>query len=185
MTTVIARDTSLAKPVLSSLYAAAPYRSKRLKTHHFTRSQRSASSASPDEMAHFARLSNKWWDEDGEFGLLHRMNPSRVQFLYERLVSTDESYAHLSRGWFLENREVLDVGCGGGVFTEVGPALKCDALINAHRIDTSPTGRSGHWCGRSSPKHTSSPTARKTGYSADGWPAQLPIDPRRTAHSGT
>jgi hypothetical protein len=64
------------------------------------------SSVSEAEIAHFSRLSSRWWDESGEFGLLHRMNPARVRFLR-------------SREPVLKGKRVLDVGCGGGLFSEV------------------------------------------------------------------
>ncbi|KAJ9479503.1 Ubiquinone biosynthesis O-methyltransferase, mitochondrial [Pseudozyma hubeiensis] len=43
------------------------------------------SSVHASEIEHFSRLSSKWWDEHGEFGLLHAMNPARIQFLREKL----------------------------------------------------------------------------------------------------
>ncbi|SPO23630.1 related to COQ3 - enzyme of ubiquinone (coenzyme Q) biosynthesis [Ustilago trichophora] len=45
----------------------------------------SPSSVHASEIEHFSRLSSKWWDEHGEFGLLHAMNPARIQFLREKL----------------------------------------------------------------------------------------------------
>lgn len=97
---------------------------KRLKLTHLPSygSKRLLTSASPEEMAHFAKLSTQWWNESGEFGLLHRMNTARVQFLKERLRSSDETYDTGSEddiGHILKSREVLDVGCGGGIFSEV------------------------------------------------------------------
>ena len=46
-----------------------------------------ASTVNADEIAHFSRLSSLWWDERGEFGMLHKMNPVRMQFIKEKLVS--------------------------------------------------------------------------------------------------
>ena len=45
------------------------------------------STVNPGEVAHFSKLSSLWWDEHGEFAQLHRMNPIRVQFMKEKLVS--------------------------------------------------------------------------------------------------
>ena len=45
------------------------------------------STVNAEEVAHFSRLSSFWWDEKGEFGQLHKMNPVRVQFIREKLVS--------------------------------------------------------------------------------------------------
>lgn len=91
-----------------------------------------ASSVRGSEIEHFSRLSSEWWNEKGEFGLLHTMNPSRVQFIrkkitevaqYEdavraRLEGRDGSDAPLPTR-FLDGKDVIDVGCGGGLLTEV------------------------------------------------------------------
>lgn len=86
-----------------------------------------------DEIAHFSRLSSQWWDEKGEFGLLHRMNPPRMQFVREKLQKgkqDDQGWSYKTRndvglgegkasGKWLAGLDVLDVGCGGGLLTEV------------------------------------------------------------------
>ena len=46
----------------------------------------STSSVNPEEIAHFSRLSQLWWDERGEFGLLHKMNPVRMEFVRQKVV---------------------------------------------------------------------------------------------------
>ncbi len=43
-----------------------------------------------------------WWDLEGEFKPLHRINPLRLGYIAER-----------SGGLF--GKKVLDVGCGGGI----------------------------------------------------------------------
>ena len=45
------------------------------------------STINSDEIAHFSKLSALWWDEQGEFQMLHRMNPVRMRFVREKLVS--------------------------------------------------------------------------------------------------
>ena len=52
----------------------------------FSSSSNSHSTVNQDEIAHFSRLSSLWWDERGEFGMLHKMNPVRMQFIREKLV---------------------------------------------------------------------------------------------------
>jgi 2-polyprenyl-6-hydroxyphenyl methylase/3-demethylubiquinone-9 3-methyltransferase len=95
----------------------------------------SNSSINPDEIAHFSRLSSQWWDEsDGaEFALLHRMNPVRVQWILEKLEEARKDDAKdewtdwrspakvqaPKLGRQLEGMSVLDVGCGGGLLSEV------------------------------------------------------------------
>ena len=77
-----------------------------------------------DEIAHFSKLSSRWWDEQGECKLLHRMNPVRMQYVLDKLreVQQDEDDASPRYGTHaraLSGLDVLDVGCGGGLMSEV------------------------------------------------------------------
>lgn len=101
-------------------------------------SSSSFTSINPSEIAHFSRLSSQWWDEKGEFALLHRMNGPRMEFVREKIErgrmddkgwswkqrihgdgSSEENGSKAGRGRWLEGMNVLDVGCGGGLLTEV------------------------------------------------------------------
>ena len=81
------------------------------------------STVNADEIAHFSRLSSLWWDEQGEFSLLHRMNPVRMQFIRQKLLEIERDDADDDDGtdrWdILAGKSVLDVGCGGGLLSEV------------------------------------------------------------------
>lgn len=76
--------------------------------------KRLISSINASEIAHFSKLSSQWWNPKGEFGLLHKMNKSRSQFLAHRLAADA-----LPVNGLLKGKSVLDVGCGGGLFSEV------------------------------------------------------------------
>ena len=70
------------------------------------------------EIAHFSRLSALWWDERGEFALLHKMNAHRMRFIREKL-QLDPLSARISEpSRVLTGLDVLDVGCGGGILSE-------------------------------------------------------------------
>ncbi|MCY4130006.1 MAG: bifunctional 2-polyprenyl-6-hydroxyphenol methylase/3-demethylubiquinol 3-O-methyltransferase UbiG [Gammaproteobacteria bacterium] len=58
----------------------------------------------PAELEKFESLAHRWWDKDGEFKPLHDINDVRLKFI------TDRSEVH--------ERDVIEVGCGGGILTE-------------------------------------------------------------------
>tara|TARA_B110000977_G_scaffold56274_1_gene76543 strand:- start:171 stop:878 length:708 start_codon:yes stop_codon:yes gene_type:complete len=58
----------------------------------------------PLEVAKFDALAASWWDLNGDSKPLHDINPIRLDFIKKHCG--------------LDNRTVLDVGCGGGILTE-------------------------------------------------------------------
>jgi 2-polyprenyl-6-hydroxyphenyl methylase / 3-demethylubiquinone-9 3-methyltransferase len=62
------------------------------------------SNVDAQELAKFSALAHRWWDPDSEFRPLHLLNPVRLAWI--------DGIAPL-RG-----RQVLDVGCGGGILAE-------------------------------------------------------------------
>jgi 2-polyprenyl-6-hydroxyphenyl methylase/3-demethylubiquinone-9 3-methyltransferase len=58
----------------------------------------------PAELAKFDKLAHRWWDPDGESRPLHAMNPLRLSFVQEFAT--------------VKGARALDVGCGGGLFSE-------------------------------------------------------------------
>jgi 2-polyprenyl-6-hydroxyphenyl methylase/3-demethylubiquinone-9 3-methyltransferase len=70
----------------------------------------------PAEIARFAAHSAGWWDPAGSFRPLHRLNPSRIQFIREELLvhfGRDPSSLTPFSGLTL-----CDIGCGGGLISE-------------------------------------------------------------------
>lgn len=59
---------------------------------------------SPEEIARFDKLADRWWDPDGESRPLHDLNPVRAAYVADRVV--------------LKGAKVADVGCGGGLLSE-------------------------------------------------------------------
>lgn len=68
------------------------------------------STIDPQEIQHFSHHSEEWWDERGQFRILHRMNPLRVEFILENLKAEGVSD--------IKGLSILDVGCGGGLLCE-------------------------------------------------------------------
>jgi 2-polyprenyl-6-hydroxyphenyl methylase/3-demethylubiquinone-9 3-methyltransferase len=60
--------------------------------------------ADPAELEKFSNLAHRWWDPQGEFRPLHEINPLRLEWI--------DRHAQLA------GKDVLDVGCGGGILAE-------------------------------------------------------------------
>jgi 2-polyprenyl-6-hydroxyphenyl methylase/3-demethylubiquinone-9 3-methyltransferase len=60
--------------------------------------------ADPLELEKFSELAHRWWDPNGEFKPLHEINPLRLDYI-DGIVK-------------LEHKQILDIGCGGGILAE-------------------------------------------------------------------
>lgn len=58
----------------------------------------------PDEIRKFNFGPDDWWDPNGEFKALHDINPLRIRYLANKVDLSD--------------KDIVDVGCGGGIFSE-------------------------------------------------------------------
>lgn len=76
----------------------------------------SAPSIDPAEVAYFEALAHRWWDTEGPFWPLHKLNAFRVVYLRERLCQAlgRDPTADLP----LKGLRLLDIGCGGGILSE-------------------------------------------------------------------
>jgi len=75
-----------------------------------------ASTVDDAEVRAFSEVAGQWWDQDGPFKPLHRLNPVRIGYLRDRLVEGSGGNAAPERP--LEGLRIADVGCGGGLVTE-------------------------------------------------------------------
>jgi len=68
------------------------------------------------EIEKFSKLAKDWWNPDGKFKPLHLFNPTRINFIKEKLISK----FHLDRNDKkpFQKLKILDVGCGGGLLCE-------------------------------------------------------------------
>src|SRR6266849_5138938 len=70
----------------------------------FGRMIRMSVNVDPAELEKFSQLAHRWWDPHGEFRPLHDINPLRLEWIDQRAA--------------LAGKDVLDVGCGGGILAE-------------------------------------------------------------------
>lgn len=57
-----------------------------------------------NEIDKFSELSSHWWDPQGELKSLHDINPLRLDWINQKIC--------------LEGKNVIDIGCGGGILSE-------------------------------------------------------------------
>lgn len=89
-------------------------------------------SIDPLEVSRFAAMADEWWDANGPMRPLHRLNPTRLAYVKERIA------AHFGRDGYsprpLDGLRILDIGCGGGLVAE--PLCRMGATVTG--LDPSP-----------------------------------------------
>jgi 2-polyprenyl-6-hydroxyphenyl methylase/3-demethylubiquinone-9 3-methyltransferase len=66
----------------------------------------------PKEVAYYEKLADTWWDLDGPFWPLHKLNALRIEWILKQLKTNDDKQQPLAA------MKVLDIGCGGGILSE-------------------------------------------------------------------
>ncbi len=74
------------------------------------------------EIRKFEDLASRWWDRGGEFKPLHDINPIRLTYI--------------NAGSPLQDKVVLDVGCGGGILSEA--MARCGAQVTGLDMGKAP-----------------------------------------------
>ena len=69
-----------------------------------------------EEIQKFSKLADEWWDVNGKFKPLHMFNPIRIEYILSEI--SKHFKISKSKGNFLENLQILDIGCGGGLISE-------------------------------------------------------------------
>lgn len=111
------RSLSFLKP---QCVTRLPIRSAPAVCCYSSSTKASTSTVSRDEISHFDALASTWWDPNGSSALLHKMNPARLSFLKSH-VTTPELFMSDVDGaspFWLSDKKVLDIGCGGGLLAE-------------------------------------------------------------------
>ena len=77
------------------------------------------------EVARFAAMAAEWWDPDGKFRPLHKLNPARVRFIRDRACARFGRDPSAPRP--LDGLRLIDIGCGGGLVCE--PMARLGAAV--------------------------------------------------------
>jgi 2-polyprenyl-6-hydroxyphenyl methylase/3-demethylubiquinone-9 3-methyltransferase len=75
-----------------------------------------SASVDPAELAKFERVAAEWWDADGKFKPLHKLNPVRVGYVRDKVAERFGRDVKAPKP--LAGLRILDIGCGGGLMAE-------------------------------------------------------------------
>lgn len=82
------------------------------------------STVDAEDVARFSAIAEEWWDENGKFKPLHRINPLRIGYI------RDAAVAHFGLNADdvnpLNGLSLIDIGCGGGLIAEPMARLGAD-----------------------------------------------------------
>ena len=68
-----------------------------------------------EEIQKFSKLADEWWDVKGKFKPLHMFNPIRLEYIKDVIT---QHFKITKKTNILDNLNILDIGCGGGLISE-------------------------------------------------------------------
>lgn len=83
------------------------------------------------EIENFARDSARWWDENGPFAPLHRLNPVRLSYIKDQICTRYGGDTQNLKPF--KGLSLLDIGCGGGLVCE--PMARLGAAVTGIDAD--------------------------------------------------
>ena len=93
----------------------------------------SRSTVDAAELEKFERMAAEWWNADGKFKPLHKLNPVRLAFIRDHVAEHFSRNVRSARPF--SGLRLLDIGCGGGILSEPMARLGADVV----GADPSPT----------------------------------------------
>ena len=67
------------------------------------------------EVNKFNRLATEWWNPEGSFKPIHKFNPIRIKYIKDSIIN---HFKLKTKSKPLNNINILDIGCGGGLLCE-------------------------------------------------------------------
>ena len=95
---------------------------------------RKSASIADEEIARFSGHAADWWNPEGPFRPLHRLNPVRLGYVRDQILAHQKITLETGKKP-LSGLTLLDIGCGGGLMTE--PLARLGASVTG--IDASDT----------------------------------------------
>ena len=74
-----------------------------------------AASINQAEIAQFSSHAAEWWDPNGALKPLHKLNPTRMEYIRDAICGHFERKIGVSA---FKGLSILDIGCGGGLLCE-------------------------------------------------------------------
>jgi len=78
------------------------------------------------EYSKFNSIASQWWDENGNFSILHKINHIRIRYIIDQIEKTKKKDI-LNKKYF-KQIEIIDIGCGGGLVCE--PLARLGAKVS-------------------------------------------------------